>query len=1534
MSITKPGIPPKQGLYSPKFEHDACGVGFVVNIKGHRSHEIVEQALTVLENLDHRGACGCEENTGDGAGILLQVPHAFFQHACDGLGFHLPEPGYYGVGMIYLPPDRELRRHCERAIEEIVTDEGQQLLGWRTVPTDNLHLGETAKSCEPFMRQVFIGRSDAIRDDLAFERKLYVIRRRAENALRYGKDTAGDFFYIPSLSYKTIIYKGMLTARQITSFYPDLSHPLVETAIAVVHSRFSTNTFPSWGRAHPYRYLIHNGEINTLRGNENWMHARQAMLASELFGDDLSKLFPIIQEDGSDSAKFDNSLEFLALSGRSLPHAMMMMIPEPWENHESMEENKRAFYEYHSSLMEPWDGPASIAFTDGTVVGAVLDRNGLRPSRYYVTKDDLVVMASEVGVLDIPPERVLEKRRLQPGRMFLVDTQEGRIISDEEIKQQMATARPYRQWLDRHSIHFDHQPGVAEKQPSYNHQTTLQRLQAFGYSFEDLRINIGPMAQNNIQPVGSMGTDTPLAVLSDKPQLLYNYFKQLFAQVTNPPIDPIREELITSTTLTLGSEGNLLEPKPESCGQLRLSIPILKNSEMEKLRGIDVPGLKTVTLPILFNPQEGKAGLERAMEELFGAADQAIADGATILILSDKGVDRSRAPIPALLASAGLHHHLIRSGARTRVGLVLESGEPREVHHFCLLIGYGVQAINPYLAFECLNDMINEGLLKDMTYYDAVKGYIKAVVKGVVKVMAKMGISTIKSYCGAQIFEAVGLGQELIDRYFTWTPSRVGGIGLEEVALEVQRQHAKAFPTFPLNGRTLEVHGQYQYRKDGELHLFNPETIHLLQKACRTNDYATFKKYSRLIDDQSERMATLRALMEMKYAHEPIRIEEVEPVEAIVTRFKTGAMSYGSISKEAHEALAIAMNRIGGKSNTGEGGEDPARYVPDPNGDSRNSAIKQVASGRFGVTSYYLTQAKELQIKMAQGAKPGEGGELPGRKVYPWIAKVRLSTPGVGLISPPPHHDIYSIEDLAQLIHDLKNANHHARISVKLVSEVGVGTIAAGVAKGHADVVLISGHDGGTGASPQTSIKHAGLPWELGVAETHQTLVLNKLRSRIAVETDGQLKTGRDVVIAALLGAEEFGFATTALVTLGCIMMRVCHLDTCPVGIATQNPVLRKKFEGDPSHAVNFMRFIAQEMREYMAQLGFRTVDEMVGRSDKLEMKRAIDHCKAKGLDYSAILYQPDVGPEVGRYCQIPQNHGLENALDNQVLLDLAAPALGRREKVDATLPIRNTNRVVGTILGSEVTRRFGPDGLPEDTIRFHFQGSAGQSFAAFVPPGLTLELEGDANDYFGKGLSGGKVVLYPPAGSTFAPEENIIVGNVAFYGATGGEAYVRGMAGERFCVRNSGARAVSEGVGDHGCEYMTGGRVVVIGKTGRNFGAGMSGGIAYVLDEDGSFKDHCNLETVTLEHLDEGDLQEVQEMLKRHAIYTHSERAWQLLALWEETAQKLVKVTPKDYRRMLEAIRRAEEEGLTGEAAVMAAFEANKNDAARVSGN
>ncbi|MSS71162.1 MAG: glutamate synthase large subunit [Candidatus Latescibacteria bacterium] len=1516
------GMPAKQGLYDPRFEHEACGIGFVVNIKGRRSHDIVRQALTVLVNLDHRGACGCEDNTGDGAGILMQIPHEFLGHACEGIGLRFPKPGRYGIGMVFLPPEREQRRQCEKILEEIIREEGQEVLGWRKVPTDNLYLGATAKASEPFVQQVFVGRHPGLQDDMAFERKLYVIRRRAENAIRYGGVSGGEFFYLSSLSCKTLIYKGMLTAGQLETFYPDLADPRVETALALVHSRFSTNTFPSWARAHPYRYMIHNGEINTLRGNENWMYTRQAMLASDLFGDDLTKLFPIIQEDGSDSAKFDNCLEFLTLGGRSLPHAMLMMIPEPWENHQDMSDEKRAFYDYHSCLIEPWDGPASIAFTDGVRVGAVLDRNGLRPSRTYVTKDDLVIMASEVGVLDVPPERVLHKGRLKPGRMFLVDTEEGRIISDEELKRQMASERPYRRWLDEHLVAFKDLPDAPHPKSEPDHGAVLQRQQAFGYTFEDLRVFLGPMARSGRDPVGSMGNDAALAVLSDRPQMLYNYFKQLFAQVTNPPIDPIREEIITATTITLGPERNLLEPDPESCRRIRLQTPILKDGELEKLRRIDRAGFKAVTLPILFKAVEGEAGLKKALDDLFRAADRAISEGVNLLILSDRGVDREHAPIPALLAVSGLHHHLIRAGTRTRAGLVLESGEPREVHHFCLLLGYGAQAINPYLAYEGLDDMIRQDVLPGVPYDEAVKNYVKGVVKGVVKVMAKMGISTFQSYCGAQIFEAVGIRQEVIDQYFTWTVSRVEGIGLDVIAREAQMRHAHAFPENPTNGHTLDTGGQYQWRQDGEYHLFNPQTVHKLQLACRTDSYKVFKEYAELIDDQSRRLATLRGLLELKYASEPIPVEEVESVEALCRRFKSGAMSYGSISQEAHETLAIAMNRLGGKSNTGEGGEDPARYVPDPNGDSRNSAIKQVASGRFGVTSYYLVNARELQIKIAQGAKPGEGGELPSRKVYPWIAKVRHSTPGVELISPPPHHDIYSIEDLAQLIHDLKNANHHARISVKLVSEMGVGTIAAGVAKGHADVVLISGHDGGTGASPQTSIKHAGLPWELGLAEAHQTLVMNNLRSRIVVETDGQLKTGRDVAIAALLGAEEFGFATTALVALGCIVMRVCHLDTCPVGVATQNPELRKNFSGDPQYVVNFMRFIAQDLREHMARLGFRTIEEMVGRTDRLDPRRAATHWKARGLDFSRILHQPDAGPEVGRTCQIPQDHGLENALDNQTLMDLCEPALERGERVKATLPIRNINRVVGTILGSEVTRRHGPDGLPEDTIHLRFEGSAGQSFGAFVPRGVTLELEGDANDYFGKGLSGGKLILYPPEGFTFIPEENIITGNVAFYGATGGEAYIRGVAGERFCVRNSGVRAVVEGVGDHGCEYMTGGRAVVLGSTGRNFAAGMSGGIAYVLDEAGDFPRRCNPEMVDLERLEEeGEVAEVEEMIRRHAEYTQSKLAWEVLAKWEEMVPQFVKVMPRDYKRMLQSLKRVEATGLTGDEAMMAAF-------------
>jgi glutamate synthase (ferredoxin) len=1343
-------------------------------------------------------------------------------------------------------------------------------------------------------------------------------------------------FYVPSLSCKTLVYKGMLNSPQVTQFYPDLNDEALETGLALVHSRFSTNTFPTWSRAHPYRYLAHNGEINTLRGNVNWMTAREHLFASDLFGPDLRHVLPVIDQSGSDSAMFDNALELLVLSGRSLAHAVMMMIPEPWAGDEGMSPEKKAFYEYHSCLMEPWDGPASIAFTDGVRVGAVLDRNGLRPSRYYVTKDGLVIMASEVGVLDVAPERVLRKGRLQPGRMFLVDTEQGRIIDDDELKRQIATERPYAEWLSDNLKSLEQlPPGPVVHEP--DHATVLLRQQAFGYTTEDLKILMAPMALEGNEAVGSMGNDAALAVLSDRPQLLYNYFKQLFAQVTNPPVDGIREELVMSMETTIGGEYNLLAPTPRSARQIKLKSPVLKNDELDKLRHLDGSGpggFKSVTLPTLYAVHGGAPALEKALEELSRKASAAVAQGADFLILSDRGLDRDRAPVPALLAVAGLHHHLIREGTRTKVGLVLESGEPREVHHFALLIGYGAGAINPYLAFETLDDMIREGELAGVDHDKAVKQFVKAATKGVMKVMSKMGISTAQSYCGAQIFEAIGLGQEVIDRYFTWTASRISGVGMDVIAAEVAARHRRAFPDRQLNGHTLDAGGQYQYRKDGEYHLFNPETVHKLQYACRANNYTVFQEYSALVNNQAKRLCTLRGLFELKFAERPIPIDEVEPVESIMRRFKSGAMSYGSISKEAHETLAIAMNRIGGKSNTGEGGEDPARYVLDPNGDSRNSAIKQVASARFGVTSEYLVNARELQIKMAQGAKPGEGGQLPGSKVYPWIAKVRHSTPGVGLISPPPHHDIYSIEDLKELIHDLKNGNREARISVKLVAEVGVGTIAAGVSKAHADVVLISGHDGGTGASPLTSIKHAGAPWELGLAETHQTLLLNDLRSRIVVEVDGQLKTGRDVVIGALLGAEEFGFATAPLVALGCVMMRVCHLNTCPVGVATQDPRLRKKFAGEPEHVVNFMRFIAREVRELMARLGFRTVNEMIGHSERLEVSGAVDHYKAKGLDFTPIFYRPPVGPEVGRYCTQKQDHGLDSALDVTTLLPLCKDALEERKPVSLVLPIRNVHRVVGTILGSEVTKRFGAVGLPEDTIRLHFKGSAGQSFGAFVPPGITLILEGDANDYIGKGLSGGKVIVYPPEGSTFVPSENVIVGNVAFYGATAGEAYVRGMAGERFCVRNSGLRAVVQAVGDHGCEYMTGGRVVVLGPTGRNFAAGMSGGIAYVLDESGDFPRNCNQEMARLFPLEAPEeIEEVRALVRKHAEYTSSERSWQVLAQWERMLPRFVKVYPNDYRRVIETQKRFKESGLSAEEAVMAAFEENAHDLARAGG-
>ena len=1516
--------PPKQGLYDPQFEHDACGLGFVVNLKGRKSHQLVSDALRILVNLDHRGACGCEANTGDGAGILLQVPHEFLAAQAAQLGFQLPAAGQYGVGQLFLPRDPAHREAVQAELAKIIAEEGQTVLGWRPVPTDNSSLGKTAVAAEPFMAQVFVGRNPAITDHDAFERRLYIIRKVAERRIRYGGTIpGGNWFYVSSLSARTLIYKGMLMSEQVEKYYPDLREDAVVTALALVHSRFSTNTFPSWDRAHPNRCIAHNGEINTLRGNVNWMHGAQANFKTPVFGKEIKKVVPVINPDGSDSAQFDNCVELLVMAGRELPHAMMMMIPEPWENHESMDPERRAFYEYHSCLIEPWDGPASMAFTDGIRIGACLDRNGLRPSRYYVTKDDVVIMASEAGVLPVAPERVAVKGRLQPGRMFLVDTEQGRIIADEELKRKYASAQPYQKWLDEHHCLLDSLP-TPNLQTEVSHRKLLQSQQAFGYTFEDLRFLVGPMARDGQQPLGSMGTDTPLAVLSVKPQLLYNYFKQLFAQVTNPPIDPIREEIVTSTHTMAGARGNLLNPGPESCALIRLEQPILTNQELDKLRFITRPGFKSETLPILFTAAHGVDGLEAALEKVFDDADRAIKNGANILILSDRGVSPEMAPIPALLATAGLHHHLIRSGTRGKIGLVLESGEPREVHHFALLIGYGCSAINPYLAYETVEDLIHEGFLTGMDYKTAIKKYIKATIKGVVKTMAKMGISTIQSYRGAQIFEAVGLNSEVVNKYFTWTASRIQGIDLDVIAQEALARHRRAFPPAPVNTE-LDAGGQYQWRDGGEQHLFNPQTIHKLQTACRLGSEKLYREYADLINDRAKLLCTLRGLLDFKFAEHPLPLEEVESVDSLVKRFKTGAMSYGSISKEAHETLAIAMNRLGGKSNTGEGGEDAIRYQPLPNGDSKNSAIKQVASGRFGVTSHYLVNAQELQIKMAQGAKPGEGGELPGKKVYPWVAKTRGTTAGVGLISPPPHHDIYSIEDLAELIHDLKNSNRDARVSVKLVAEVGVGTIAAGVAKAHADVVLISGHDGGTGASPLSSIKHAGGPWELGLAEAHQTLVLNNLRSRIYVETDGQLKTGRDVAIATLLGAEEFGFATAPLVVMGCILMRVCHLNTCPVGVATQDPKLRARFTGDPDHVVNFMRFVAQELREIMARLGFRTLNEMIGRTDRLVPWQAIEHWKAKGLDLTPILHQPQAGPEVGRYRQQAQDHGLEKSLDVTALLELCRPAIERGEPVRAELPIHNVNRVVGTITGSEITKRHGPDGLPEDTVRLKFHGSAGQSFGAFIPRGMTLELEGDANDYFGKGLSGGKLIIYPPAGSTFVPEENIIIGNVALYGATGGEIFVRGMAGERFGVRNSGVNAVVEAVGDHGCEYMTGGRVVILGPTGRNFAAGMSGGIAYVLDEAGDFATRCNPELVGLEKLVEADeIEQVWKLIQRHQTYTRSERAAKILADWQNYVPKFVKVMPQDYKRVLVSLKKMESQGLSGDEAIMAAFEEN----------
>ena len=1527
------GLPSKQGLYNPQFEKDACGMGFVASIKGVKSHTIIRQALTLLENMEHRGGQGSEPNTGDGAGILLQIPHAFFVQELSHYNITLPQEGDYAVGMLFLPQDEAVRSAIEAELASIIEEEGQSLIGWRTVPTNDEKLGKSALEVKPFVRQVFIAKDEELKDVLSFERKLYVIRKRAELAIRYSGREGGSGFYFSSLSSKKIVYKGMLTTEQVRSFYTELNDESVVTALAMVHSRFSTNTFPSWERAHPFHYLIHNGEINTLRGNVNWMHARQTLFVSELFGDDMEKIKPIINPDGSDTAMFDNTLEFLYLAGRSLPHAAMMMVPEPWSKHESMDAERKAFYEYHSTLMEPWDGPAAMGFTDGVQIGAMLDRNGLRPARYYVTKDDHIILGSEAGAVNIPPENILYKDRLRPGKMLLVDTQEGRIISDEEVKEQITSERPYQQWLDEHLIGLEDLPEAPEV-PELEHDTVQQRQQAFGYTFEDIRKVLEPMAGSGQEPIGSMGYDAPLAILSERPQRLYNYFKQLFAQVTNPPIDAIREELITATETTIGPERNLLNPEPESCRQIKLSRPILSNEEFAKLRHIRRPGFKAITIPILFTASKGEEGLRSAIKLMCDAADRVISKGHNLIILSDRGIDQENAAIPALLAVSALHHHLIREGTRTKAAILLESGEPREVHHFALLLGYGVNAVNPYLAFESLNDMISQGMLRGISQEKAVKNFIKAATKGVVKILSKMGISTIQSYRGAQIFEALGLREDVINEFFTWTPSRIGGIGLDVIAEETLRHHNRAFSSQEGAEKELDSGGEYQWRKDGEDHLFSPQTIHTLQMAARNNDYKLYKKFSDLIQGENKKHLTLRALIGFRSGQKSVPIEEVESVESIVKRFKTGAMSFGSISKEAHESLAIAMNRLGGKSNTGEGGEDPARYIPDENGDSRRSAIKQVASGRFGVTSHYLVHADEIQIKMAQGAKPGEGGQLPGIKVYPWVAEVRGSTPGVGLISPPPHHDIYSIEDLAELIHDLKNANPRARINVKLVSEVGVGTIAAGVAKARADVIMVSGYDGGTGASPLGSIRHAGLPWELGLAETHQTLMLNNLRDRVMLETDGKMMNGRDVAIAAMLGAEEYGFSTAPLIVLGCIMMRVCQLDTCPVGIATQNPELRKKFMGDPGHVVNYLRFIAEELREIMAELGFRTIKEMIGRSDILETKQLVDHYKAKGLDLTPILYQVDVPEGSARHCTQEQHHGLEQSLDMQELISAAKPALDNGDTVRGSFPILNTNRVTGTILGSEVTRKYGAKGLPEDTISFHFTGTAGQSFGAFVPNGITLSLEGDSNDYVGKGLSGGKIIVAPSSAATFAAEDNVIIGNTAFYGATSGSAYIRGIAGERFAVRNSGANIVVEGIGDHGCEYMTGGRVVVLGGTGRNFAAGMSGGVAYVLDEAGDFLSRCNIEMVLLEHVEEADdIAELRGMIERHLAYTDSAVASRLLDKWHESLNRFVKVIPKDYKRMLNQIRKVEDSGLSGEDALMAAFAANKRELARSGG-
>jgi glutamate synthase domain-containing protein 2/glutamate synthase domain-containing protein 1/glutamate synthase domain-containing protein 3 len=1482
-------------MYDPQTEHDACGIGFIAKIDGTRTHDIVSRGIETLERLEHRGACGCDPESGDGSGLIFHIPHELFAAECPAAGIRLPDEGKYGVGMTFLPPAGDALEAGRKLLETAAEECGMEVLGWRDVPLDENHCGQVSLSTKPHIAQIFVAPKDGNTDGDAFERRLYLIRRIAEHrAIQAGGDL-GEHFYVCSLSCRTVIYKGMLTPPQVSKFFPDLVDERFKSAIALAHSRFSTNTLPTWRLAQPFRYLAHNGEINTVRGNTNWMAARERLFESDKFGEDMDKLLPIIEPGQSDSAVFDNGLELLYQTGRELPHAVSMMIPEAWEKHESMPAEKRDYYRYHGCLMEPWDGPASIAFTDGLGIGAVLDRNGLRPSRYLVTKDGLVVMASETGVQDIPASEIILKDRLQPGRMFYVDLVAKRIVEDGELKHDLATRKPYGEWLDQSQVPVADLPDPKSAAPHSEGDALATAQKMFGYSLEDLKVLLAPMALN-----GQMGSDTPLACLSDKPQPVFNYFKQLFAQVTNPPIDPIREELIMSLDLSIGRQQNLFAESPEHCRQLSLTQPVLTNEDLAKIRECDTNGIRSRTISITYPSDDSATALEEAIDRVCKEASQAIDEGIEILILSDRDAGEDRMPIPSLIAVGAIHHHLIRTGMRTRAGIVLESGEPREVMHFALLLGYGAGAVNPYLALDTLNDLAGHGDLHGHDSDEAIANYTKAVGKGLNKTMSKMGISTLASYRGAQIFEALGLDKPVVDRCFTWTASRIRGVGFDVIAKETAMRHHRAYRPAVPDDAGLDPGGQYAWRRRGEFHLFNPQTIAKLQHAVRSADYGIFKKYAELVDKQDRHLCTLRSVFEFKAGETSVPIEEVEPASEIVKRFKTGAMSYGSISAESHENLAIAMNRLGGKSNTGEGGEDPARFTPDANGDLRRSAIKQVASGRFGVTIHYLVNSDEIQIKIAQGAKPGEGGQLPGHKVDQTIAKTRHSTPGVGLISPPPHHDIYSIEDLAQLIHDLKNANPRASITVKLVAEVGVGTVAAGVAKAKADVVLISGFDGGTGASPLSSIKHAGIPWELGLAETQQVLVQNDLRSRIRVETDGQLKTGRDVAIAALLGADEYGFATATLVASGCIMMRKCHLNTCPVGIATQDKELRKKFPGQPEHVVNFMVYVAEQLREIMAFMGFRTLQEMIGRVDRLEA-RPLDHWKARSLDFSQILHKPDVGPEVGIVNTGTQDHGLEDALDNEIL-ELAKDALDERKAVDISLPIKNTNRTVCTMLSSELTRRYGAEGLPPHTIKINLDGSAGQSFGAFLAKGISVTLTGDANDYVCKGMSGGQVVITPPENAAFVPEENVLIGNVALYGATDGDVFVRGRAGERFCVRNSGATAVVEGVGDHGCEYMTGGVVVVLGAQGRNFAAGMSGGIAYILDEDGTFATRCNPGMVELTGVKtDDDQQKLKQLIQRHKQYTGSTVAGGILEDWDVAKSKFVKVMPTEYRKVLE---------------------------------